>query len=253
MDQDKLNAHKEYLDKFNVQQQMRNALLKLIENRPGNPLLFLADFFDSTFTEHKSEKVLNAARIMNLSHHTSPAFHANMVQSYDTLSAPKNPNSKKLANKRVGLIGSVHEEFLIHICSEIPEDLRNKLVDKISCKWNEMVPFEVYKYSVTVAYVFQDFLSQTEDLFKILSGKNEMADRYLCDVTSRTFKESLTSDENVDSISVLQAGRRLRPDSLAQAMFQAKEDEGDAKNYMEMNEFIDTMAHLYLDNVKTLR
>ena len=36
----------------------------------------------------------------------------------------------------------------------------------------------------------------------------------------QTFKESLARDETADSVSVLRAGRRLRPDTLAHAMFQ---------------------------------
>ena len=52
-----LNTCFQITEKFNVRQQMRSALLKLIENRPEDPLLFLANYFDSSFTEHKSEKV----------------------------------------------------------------------------------------------------------------------------------------------------------------------------------------------------
>lgn len=53
------------------------------------------------------------------------------------------------------MIGSVHEDFLNSICYNVPEELRSKLIGKISCKWNEMVPFAVFKYSVTVALVLQ--------------------------------------------------------------------------------------------------
>lgn len=252
-DQDKIAAHKEFLEKFNIRQQTRDALLKLIENRPENPLLFLAEYFDTISAESKTDKIANASRILSLSHHSSPAFNSNVVQAYDTLSAPKNPNSKKLANKRVGMIGSVHEEFLNSICYNVPEELRAKMIDKISCKWNEMVPFAVFKYSVTVALVLQDFLALSEDLFKVLSGKSEMAQRYLCDATIENFKASLRCNKTGNALSVMEAGRKLRPDALAVAILQAKEDEGDAKNYMEMHDFINYMALLYLDNVKALR
>lgn len=44
-------------EKFNVRQQTRSALLKLVENRPESPLLFLADYFDSISAESKTDKV----------------------------------------------------------------------------------------------------------------------------------------------------------------------------------------------------
>lgn len=250
-------AHREFLDKFNVRQQMKDALLKLIENRPEDPLLFLSNYFDTVSSENKADRISYAARTLKLSHHSSPAFQNNVMSAYDILSAPKNPNSKKLANKRSGMSGAIHEEIIRFICSQVPDELRNNLVDRVCCKWNEMVPYEVFKYSVTVAYVLLDFLELSEDLFKVLSGKNETADRYLCDTTVETFRESLSSSDiigaNDDIPRAMEAGKKLRPDNLAYAMLQAKEDEGDAKNIMDESEFIHLMTSVYLNNVKCLK
>nr|XP_039252068.1 tubulin polyglutamylase complex subunit 1-like [Styela clava] len=259
MDQEKSTTHREFLEKFSVRQQMKDALLKLVENRPEDPLLFLSNFFDTVSSENRADRISHAARTLKLSHHSSPAFNNNVILAYDILSAPKNPSSKKLTNKRSGMSGAIHEEFIKFICSDVPDELKENLVDKVCCKWNEMVPYEVFKYSVTVAYVLIDFIELSEDLFKTLSGKNEMADRYLCDTTVETFSESLLRSNNNfvksdDNFShAMEAGKKLRPDNLASAMLQAKEDEGDAKNLMDESEFLHLMTNVYLSNVKCLK
>ncbi|XP_002121243.2 tubulin polyglutamylase complex subunit 1-like [Ciona intestinalis] len=253
--EDKITANSEYMQRNGVTQQIKEAMLKLIENRPQHPMLFLAEFFDSINSSEKADKLQSAVKTLKLTHHSQQAFQTNLMIAYDAISAPKATTSKK--PQRLGLTGGDYEQLLITLGTNIPKNILSNLITKVGCRSNEMVPFDVFRYGVTVCLVCSEYVELGADLFHILCSKadNSMADKQICDATLSVFQNAIdgsVSYESKSGLFSLNAGYNLRPDKLAVAMMNASES---SKNKLLMNQtdFIYAVSEIFLCKVKQIK
>lgn len=252
---EKKQQYRDYLDKAEVTTQVRGALLKLIENQPKEPMLFLADYFDSISTSDKSDKIATVSQILQLTHHSQQSFQTNLIVAYDAASVAKNPNSKKASINRPGLTGSVFEEILCSVLGNPSKHFHTVLLERISCRGSEMVPFDVFRYGVTVCYVFVDFLKLCISLFSILCGKHsgKVTDKSVCEIMISSLKESLDLLKDKNSpCAILEAAYGLRPDKLAVNLLSNKNAKNE-KSTMNEDDFIKEMVDVFLSKVKILK
>jgi len=128
--EEKVQSYLDYLHKSEVSQQICDALLKLIENKPNEPMLFLADYFD--FYTDKSSKVTSALQLLSFTNNNRTVFEANLLKAYDALCSAKPPGSKK--SFKPGLLGSNYESFLKSIISDVAEEIQESLLKQIVCR-----------------------------------------------------------------------------------------------------------------------
>lgn len=242
----------DYLEKSGVTKQIKEATIKLIENRPNEPMLFLSEFFDNFCSTEQNDKINSATQVLKLSHFSQPTFQTNLMIAYDLLSAPKNPNSKKVAYTRRGLLGMVFNDAIKEIIKHLHEKIQEAIVEKINARPNEMITFDVFKYGMNVCYIIQDFVATSQKLYALLQGnKSHGAEKCLCDLVSTAFEKSIkTSAKSLDPSDILNANKLFRPDALALQMLeiQSKIDE----ELIEEEDFVFSLASTYLDNLEAL-
>ncbi|XP_071967086.1 tubulin polyglutamylase complex subunit 1 [Engystomops pustulosus] len=259
--QPRATSEADFLSQAGVRDMLREAVLKLLEARPEDPVLFLADYFEKlgvgaaggSKPGDRGSHLLGQQRIghalwyLKMAHHSQrAAFNNNLTIAYDCLSA----GGRK---KKPGLNGKTYSEVLIRICQEgnLPSEISSALLKKIQCRDHEAVPFDVFRYGVLTCFVLVEFMSKADTLFNILEGDNQ-SDQRLCQAVLNTLEEALiTSDLSIPA-SYLEAGSKLGPDFLAIAMDQALQSRKPGAP-MGRSEFLNVASLLFLDKVKPVQ
>lgn len=238
----------DYLQKNDVGHQMCDCLLKLIENKPDQPMLFLADYFDSC--TDKSGKIANALRMLTYAQKSPSVFEANLLKAYDVLSMPRNSGSKKPG--KPGLIGSVYESFLLSILSNHEEEIKASFLNHVLCRSNEVVPFDIFRYGVYASYYFNDYICESKALFGLLGNKQSSAscDKALCDVVLDSYKSALSNlaDRGTAASQFLNAALQLGPRNLAFDLLHLKENK--FNHQLNEKDFLIEMCEIFTKNLK---
>ncbi|XP_072260860.1 tubulin polyglutamylase complex subunit 1 [Pyxicephalus adspersus] len=250
----------DFLVQAGVRTMMREAVLKLVETRPEDPVAFLADYFgrlgpgpaggaaaaDLCPQLPGQLRLGRALWYLKLAHHSQrTAFNNNLTVAYDCLSA----GGKK---KKPGLNGKLYTDLLTKICHEgdLPKEISSALLKKIQCRDHEAVPFDVFRYGVVTCFVMMEFRSKADTLFNILD-EDSQSDQRVCQTVLDTLKEALVASDLSVPASYLEAGSKLGPDCLAVAMDRALLGKKTGVP-MSRNEFLKEACSLFLDKVKPM-
>ncbi|XP_056374007.1 tubulin polyglutamylase complex subunit 1 [Hyla sarda] len=251
----------DFLAQTGVRDMLREAVLKLLEARPEEPVVFLADYFEKlgvgaaggSKPSDRGSHVLVQQRLghvlwyLKLAHHSQrTAFNNNLTIAYDFLSA----GGRK---KKPGLNGKMYSEVLARICQEgdLPTEVSAALLKKIQCRDHEAVPFDVFRYGVLTCFVLVEFKSKADTLFSILDSSNQ-PDQKVCQAVLDTLDQALTASDLSVPASYLEAGSKLGPDCLAIAMDRALQNRKPGFP-MGRSEFLKDACILFLDKVKPVQ
>ena len=241
-------SDKQFLNRTGMTGQMQDVLSKIIQNRPQDPIVFLASYFETV--GDKTDRVLKAHQQVCLTHHSKPAFHTNVRAAYHLLS------ETKVSKRMKGINGKVYSDLLKSLCNSFPVAVQEKLMMKIQCRSHEAVSFEVFKSGVFTCLVLQDFLKQSEELFESLdSDRSGKIDSVLCEIIIQHLVRAVSNTNTAEPASVLQGGYVLGPDtlhtSMAKALFNSKGS--GHKAVMTSEDFISGAAEAFLSKVQALK
>ncbi|XP_064646677.1 tubulin polyglutamylase complex subunit 1-like isoform X2 [Lineus longissimus] len=250
---------RQYLERTGASAQIRDALAKIIENRPLEPVAFLADYFESF--DSGADVTTKAFRQITLTHHSKPAFDTNLRIAYDILSTKKVRykyvnlrKSHEFAKNLKGINGAVYLELLDMVCKGFPTPIIERLLSKIGCRNHEAVVFDIFKTGLFTCFVLKDYLAQAESLFKSLdihdTGK---ANKILCDaVLQQLFLAVNGTNDEINS--VLEVGYSLSPDKIYGALTKAMA--GSSRNStttISCDQFLVQAADSFLTKVNRVR
>ncbi|XP_043909830.1 tubulin polyglutamylase complex subunit 1 [Protopterus annectens] len=252
----KEECEREFLSQSGVRIMLREALMKLLETRPEEPITFLANHFHSLVLNSEGgggdqgqmqQSVVNRAMWhLRVAHPSQRAAFNNSVGiAYDILLT----NGRK---KKPGLNGRMYSDLLKRICNEgrIPENISGSLLKKIQCREHEAVPFEIFRYSMLTCFIFLEYLSKSSSLFETLSDSKK-ADKRLCEIVLETLEDALQASNLSIPASYLEAGSKLGPDRLALEMNKLLINHKPA-SFMQKGEFLQKAAALFIEKVKSI-
>ena len=239
---------RQFLERSNATRYIRDVLTKIVENRPDDPIGFLADYFQNLGAQKGS--VSRACQQIRLTHHSKPAFHNNVVLAYEILGESRNPPTR-------GIDGKLYMELVTELGIGFRQTIREKLLKKILCRDHEVVVFDVFRAGVLACVILEEFLAEAESLFKALDfhgqGKVEFS---LCDAVLQELKTSVTSSLVQDPVALLQTAHTLSPSSLAASLTTITEKytpAGHPRSPMTKEDFLATATDAYLLAVKPLK
>ncbi|CAH1788452.1 unnamed protein product [Owenia fusiformis] len=228
-DKPQSETERQFLERTQVSSQIKDVLTKVIENRPLDPIAFIADYFESV--GDKSNRLSKSHQQLLLTHHSRPAFEANVRIAYDILSLSKaKPHSKIKAGMKKptlhktirGINGSVFMDLLNLLTEGMVPGVKEKLYKKLQCKSHEVIRYDIFRSGIFACFVLQDFLKEAEGLYCTLDlGKTGKADKALCDTALHQLLLSVSTANNTGELSALEAGYNLGPDKLYTALNQA--------------------------------
>lgn len=241
-----MESRREYLDRSHVGKWVRDALSKIIANRPEDPIQFLASYFESI--REKGNRVARAHQILILTHHSRLAFEDNVATAYQILSTPSS------SKHSFGLTGSAYRELLRKILRFVPETIEDDIMKKISPRDHEFIPLDIFHHGVLTAFVLIDFLQQSEGLYECLdSHSTGQVPQILCDAVLHELEESVTSI-STEPISVLQAGARLNEVQILECLVEAETGTKSSHGVtLSSEEFLQNAATIFLEKVKPSR
>ncbi|XP_066508793.1 tubulin polyglutamylase complex subunit 1-like [Hoplias malabaricus] len=265
----------EFLSQCGVGLLLRDALLKLLEARPEDPIAFLAEHFTNLGTEceggplpggggdggdeeqeenrvEEQQQLNRALWHLSLAHHSQrSAFNNNIRVAYDLLSQC---GSRRRVPSCVR--GRLYSEMLRCLCSEggLSGTTAAPLLRRIRCHDHEAVPFELFRQGVQTCAAFADYIRKSQCLYAAVASRPERpAERDLCRAVLSTLQEALETSHGADSARFLEASAKISPAKLAQTMVEAsgtgEQQEGPT---MDAKEFEDAAAALFIDRVRVV-
>ncbi|XP_019393772.1 PREDICTED: tubulin polyglutamylase complex subunit 1 [Crocodylus porosus] len=252
-----LEGASEFLRQAGVTTMVREALLKLLEARPEEPVAFLADYFEKLVLSSpeaadgggdprgQPQRLARALWYVRLAHHSHrTAFNNNVSMAYECLGASGR-------RKKPGVNGRIYSELLRRICqdSEAPQEVTSPLLQRIQCRDHEAVPFDVFRYGVLTCFVLLEFVAKADTLYDVLDDGSGIADKRVCQAVLGTLEEALGASDFSVPIRYLEAGSKLGPDCLALAMDRALL-ERKLSTSMKREEFLKKAAVLFIAKVK---
>ncbi|KAL4216946.1 Tubulin polyglutamylase complex subunit 1 [Mactra antiquata] len=235
-------SDRQFLERTSVGMLMRDALGKMIANRPDDPISFLADYFESI--EDNTSLVQRADQVLKMTHYSRPLFETNVRSAYDILSNHK-------VNKKVhGVNGAVYSDLLQVLCKNLPDCVTSKLLQKIECSPNEAVHYDVFKSGVFACCVLQDYVLLAEQLFQSLDiQKTGKANKSLCDVVVEQLNTALGSSRT-DARRILESGYNLGVDGLYLALERALSRSQRNASLQTCDQFVAEICEAFLCKVK---
>ncbi|NXY85013.1 TPGS1 polyglutamylase, partial [Alcedo cyanopectus] len=244
-----------FLLRAGVTAMVREALLKVLEARPEEPVSFLADYFErlvlsspeATTAELPGppQRLARALWYVRLAHHSHrTAFDSNAGAAYDVLGAEGR-------RRKAGVDGRLYSELLWRICQHgaAPAEASSALLGRVRCRDHEAVPFDIFRYGVLTCFVLLEFAAKADALFRVLDGGGGTADGRLCQAVLRALEDALGAGQFGIPSRYLEAGSKLGPDGLALAMERALQ-EGKLGPSMSREEFLRKATALFVAKVK---
>ncbi|XP_025894638.1 tubulin polyglutamylase complex subunit 1 [Nothoprocta perdicaria] len=252
-----LDSEAEFLLQAGVSAMVREALLKVLEARPEEPVAFLADYFEKLELSGAGgeagaeppglpQRLARALWYVRLAHHSHrPAFSSNVALAYECLSGGGR-------RRRAGLDGRLFSELLRRVCrpGPAPAEAVSALLRKVQCREHEAVPLDVFRYGVLSCAVLREFAAKAGALYDALGGGGP-ADKRLCQAVLRALEEALADGDLPPPARYLAAGAKLGPDGLALAMERALR-ERKLSAAMSREEFLRKAAALFVAKVKAV-
>ncbi|XP_015266706.1 PREDICTED: tubulin polyglutamylase complex subunit 1 isoform X1 [Gekko japonicus] len=254
-------AEAAFLLQAGVSDMVRGALLKLLEARPEEPVEFLAGYFERLMqsgAEGRADggdpprplhwRLDRALWYLRLAHHSHSrtAFSNNVSMAYDSLSACGR-------RKKPGVNGKLYSELLKMLFRDrgAAEEIVAPLLQKITCRDHEAVPFDVFRYGVLTCLVLLEFLAKASALYEALDSGSGVADQRVCLAVLSTLEEVLRTSGVSSPIRYLEAGSKLGPDYLALAMDRALADRKPSVA-MKKEEFLKKASAIFVAKVKPI-
>lgn len=147
-------AAEEYLDRFGITAYMKDVTTLLLENRPPQPLAFIAKYF-RTVTQGSSP-LLRAYRYIQLASPHQSAFLDNLVSAYVALDARRGVS---------GVTGAELLRLLRLVCADCPIDVSRSLMLLLDRTESEHVSFDEFAAAVRAGIYYDDFFTRACNLF----------------------------------------------------------------------------------------
>ncbi|XP_030631920.1 tubulin polyglutamylase complex subunit 1 [Chanos chanos] len=259
----KSDNDKEFLCQAGVGDLLRDALLKLVEARPEDPIGFLAEHFSNLASESETgtdgEHLVQEQQLLSralwhlsLAHHSQrSAFNSNIRVAYELL-------TQAGPQRRVpgGVRGRLYTEMLQCLCSEggLSGTTAAPLLRRIRCHNHEAVPFELFRQGVITCAVFADYIRKSQCLYAAVASCPERpAERALCQAVLGTLREALETSDCADTARYLEASAKISPCKVAQAMAEVRcSSEQQEGPTMDAQEFEDAAAELFIARVRVV-
>ncbi|PFX28859.1 Tubulin polyglutamylase complex subunit 1 [Stylophora pistillata] len=215
------------MSRSGITSEIKEAITLIIENRPDDPIAFMAEFFDSH--ANTTTALVKAHQKLLLAHHSRPSFQVNLAAAYNILKRQKNSNGLR------GLTGKTYNDLLTLLCKDLTGTESEPLQKRIMCLSHEVIRFPVFKLGVLSTFIYQ--------------GK---ADKNLCEAMLTELHQAVVKTTD-DPISVIQTGSMLSSQRLNKIMAEALLKSGATSQSMGADEFIVGAAEILLQQIPDLK
>lgn len=224
---------------------LRDAMSKIIENRPDDPISFLADYFHNLST--REDGIKRAVQEIRLTEFGKQAFSTNLVNAYEILAEDSSSNA--VVGKQVCILIDL---LLENIDAPVRKIIRKKIV----CRECEAIPFDVFRYIVITCIRAPPFIEEGRRLFSTLdfhkqgSVEATTCDALLCKLSKCVAVTSCDNERTPETM--LKTTFELSPNKIAGCLAEAG-DKSSVNPNVTVNDFLLSLADIYVLSIKSLR
>jgi len=239
--------YKSVLDKGDTSPIIREALLKLLINRPENPVRFLCDYFRSVSTPQNRNRISQAVENILLSSYVKPVFERNVLSAFETLSM-----AKEMSVTGVG--GAIFQEFVNELiaayCSTRQVELRSSCFElvqkKLAVREHEVVNFAIFRSSVYLCLISVDFSQFCEQLFEELDvhKQGKISAKLVDSVLNDLLKGSLDVHAETETMKLLAVAANFTSKKIAEILEQTVDQHVSTKT-VSQNDFVSQAINLF--------
>mmetsp|Transcript_22901 Transcript_22901/g.55596 ORF Transcript_22901/g.55596 Transcript_22901/m.55596 type:complete len:274 (+) Transcript_22901:115-936(+) len=159
---------RETLDPF-----MKDSLVTLLENRPENPIQFLAEYYRHAV--HGTRPLSRSYRYIRLTKSNRDAFMGNLMSAYRTLDAKRGIGASSKSSSHTGLTRASFIQLLKMICQDFPLDVIDGILRILRKGPNDLIDFKDFCGGVFACLMYEEFFEQVEWLFKCADSESKGA------------------------------------------------------------------------------
>ena len=224
---------------------LRDAMAKIIENRPNDPISFLADYFHNIST--REDGVKRAMQEILLTSHGEHAFAANIVNAYEILSADNNMKA---------VVGRQMTMLIDLLIESIDLPVRKLLRRKLICRDYEAIPLPVFRSLVITCITAPKYIKEGKTLFATLDfHKQGYVETATCESLLSHLSKSIQATTNLpvgdNSAIILKTAFELSPHNIGVCLSETN-DKHNSKTNMNVDNFVLSLIDIFLLSVKSL-
>eukprot|EP00744_Colponema_vietnamica_P027970 GILI01042248.1.p1 GENE.GILI01042248.1~~GILI01042248.1.p1 ORF type:complete len:248 (-),score=39.55 GILI01042248.1:77-820(-) len=179
-----IDATDEYLDRTNVTAFLKDAVTLLLENRPENPIKFLADYFQAVVSG--STPIQRSYRYLRLSPHDRQIFMDNLFNAYLTLDTTRRSAATASGTAATGPANAASKsiwtcddfsKLLALVCADFPPEVAETVLKVLNKEPADLITFEEFAGGVKACMIYEDFFLDAETIFNQLNEKHGASGR----------------------------------------------------------------------------
>mmetsp|Transcript_1968 Transcript_1968/g.2779 ORF Transcript_1968/g.2779 Transcript_1968/m.2779 type:complete len:275 (-) Transcript_1968:432-1256(-) len=144
---------------------LKDSLVTLLENRPEDPIRFLAEYFRNATKGMKS--VARSYRYIRLTKHNRDAFMENLASAFRAMDAERGVGaSKKSSIASPGVTQSQFKKLVEMLCDDFPLDVIDGIFQIMGKRKDDPIDFREFCGGVLACLIYEEFFEQVEWLFK---------------------------------------------------------------------------------------
>lgn len=226
----------EYLERYSVAAYMKDLLTVLLENRPEEPLDFIADYFNCAV--NGVPPIMRSYRYIRLTKRNRQAFMDNLAQAYTIMSRSSEvPGS--------GLTGANYLRLLNIVCADFPAEVVHALLQVLDKKDTDTISFPTFVAGINACLLYEEFFEHAERLFNACEVDN--AGRVEKETFLATIKQinALPQDVQHPTEGWTVPGNLLM-ERVTSALAASQSDRVDSKTMITFREFLSTIIKVFV-------
>jgi len=185
-------APAEFMQRWNVDSLLHDALLSLLQATPKDPISFLSDYFGAVL--EPKDKLLSAYEKIIMNPYTSSAFENNLVDAYNVLQVEYRGKPGQKPTRSTSLLGKMHNDLLMMLTKDTPIKYTEPLLEKLVKPDKQNVSLGSFRNDISTVILYQDFIRTSLSIYQDIdfNGKGH-ASKELCELFLNDLKSLLSN------------------------------------------------------------
>ena len=211
---------------------LQDAMSAVLQTRPKDPLSFLSEHFGSLMQPKNGFQ--NAYDKLSSSHYSKDIFESILVDAYQGF------KEKRSKNGLQGLQGETHNELLVSLIKELPNNLSEKVLNRLIKPEKQSISFTSFRKDILTVLMYKDFIDVAKLIYKDIdfAGRGR-CDRQLCNLFLDEFQSVLAGGTH----------NKLTSSQIKQILFRYNEtiETSQTKAVINQEEFVELAAKAFIN------
>lgn len=253
----------EYLDKHGVTTYLKDVVTLLLENRPEDPMEFMADYFRNVV--NGTSTIVRSFRYIKLTSRMRESFFDNLVAAYTSLNNTTKQDDDGNAQAAGSFTFSELRELVLLVCQDFPKSILDYVEDCLFLGQkpplesdmepegeenndlaSRFVSFTEFATAINACLLYEEFLKEAKNIFLQIYW-NENKKNFRIEKKKKNEEESEEEKEKQQQIAIEQFGQDTKTvsfEGFKKALVDFAKQKGKQENYPSLQNLSDCLKSL---------